>query len=67
MTYREEGTYVVIDVDIITLATTESFDPVALEATLNATLSTVVSDGEIGNYNVDTLGSVTIEAAVTGD
>ena len=49
-----------VDVDIVTLQTMDSFDSSAFESALLAALTTVVSDGEIGDYKVDTSGSVDI-------
>ena len=61
--FRKEEGYTVVDVDIVTL-TEDSFDPTGVKNDLTVALSTVVSDGKIGDYDVDGSESVGVEAPV---
>ena len=55
-----------VDIDIVTLATAESFDSNALESVLSSALDTVVSDGTVGDYGVDVAGAVHVGTPTLG-
>ena len=54
------------DVHIYSLKWNDSFDSSALKNVLSSELNTVVSDGKIGAYDVDTSGAVDIRIPAIG-
>ena len=57
---------IIIDAEISSLATIDSFNATALQAALRAALDTVVNDGMIGRYDSDTSAPIHIGLPATG-
>ena len=64
--FRENGTFTVVDVDIVTLALGGFFDATALESSLRVALNAAVDDARFGDYDVHTSGSVDVGPTVLG-
>ena len=62
----ESSNTTIIDIEISSLTAVDSFDALAVHSALSFALNTVVDDGQIGDYGIDTSASIHIGEPATG-